>query len=229
MGRLEGVQRDAGHQLGARASGSGARDRDFNDIQRKSGGRDPGAECRGEAIEAQGVEVFLKQIQDELVERRYLPLRARKMEIPKDGGRKVRVLSIPSIRDRVVQGTLKLIVEPIFEADFQPGSFGYRPKRTAHQAVRCVADAIVRGQWQVIDLDLKAYFDSVRHDVLLAKVARRIDDNDVLHLLKLILKASGKMGVPQGGVISPVLSNLYLMRWIGCWSGRRNGHARASI
>jgi RNA-directed DNA polymerase len=163
-----------------------------------------------EAIEAQGVEVFLKQIQDELVERRYLPLRARRKEIPKDGGRKVRVLSIPSIRDRVVQGALKLIMEPIFEADFQPGSFGYRPKRTAHQAVRTVADAIVRGQWQVIDLDLKSYFDSVRHDVLLAKVAQRIDDNDVLHLLKLILKASGKMGVPQGGVISPVLSNLYL-------------------
>ena len=163
-----------------------------------------------DAIEAQGVEVFLKQIQDELIERRYLPLRARRKEIPKDGGRKVRVLSIPSIRDRVVQGALKLIVEPIFEADFQPGSFGYRPKRTAHQAVRTVADAIVRGQWQVIDLDLKSYFDSVRHDVLLAKVARRIDDNDVLHLLKLILKANGKMGVPQGGVISPVISNLYL-------------------
>jgi RNA-directed DNA polymerase len=163
-----------------------------------------------EAIEAQGVEVFLKQIQDELIERRYLPLRVRRKEIPKDGGRKVRVLSIPSIRDRVVQGALKLIVEPIFEADFQPGSFGYRPKRTAHQAVRTVADAIVRGQWQVIDLDLKSYFDSVRHDVLLAKVGQRIDDNDILHLLKLILKASGKMGVPQGGVISPVLSNLYL-------------------
>jgi RNA-directed DNA polymerase len=113
-------------------------------------------------------------------------------------------VTVPSIRDRVVQGALKLIVEPIFETDFQPGSFGYRPKRTAHQAVRTVADAIVRGQWQVIDLDLKSYFDSVRHDVLLAKVAQRIDDNDVLHLLKLILKASGKMGVPQGGVITPL-------------------------
>jgi RNA-directed DNA polymerase len=163
-----------------------------------------------ESIEEQGVEVFLQQIRDELIEHRYLPLRARKKEIPKDGGRKVRVLSIPSIRDRVVQGALKLIVEPIFEADFQPGSFGYRPKRTAHQAVTRVAEAISRWQTRVIDVDLRAYFDGVRHDVLLAKVAKRIDDDDVLHLLKLILKANGKQGVPQGGVISPVLSNLYL-------------------
>ena len=104
----------------------------------------------------------------------------------------------------MVQGALKLILEPIFEADFQPGSFGYRPKRTAHQAVMRVAEAIVEGKTRVIDLDLKAYFDNVRHDLLLAKVARRISDPDVLHLLKMILKANGKCGVPQGGVISPV-------------------------
>jgi RNA-directed DNA polymerase len=163
-----------------------------------------------EAIEEQGVEGFLEQIQDELVRRTYVPKRARKKEIPKEGTDKVRTLSIPCIRDRVVQGALKLIVEPVFEADFQPGSFGYRPKRTAHQALMRVADAIVRGKTRVIDLDLKAYFDSVRHDLLLTKVARRINDDDVLHLLKLMLKANGKRGVPQGGVISPVLSNLYL-------------------
>ena len=98
-----------------------------------------------EAIEAGGVEVFLEQIRDELVQRTYRPLRNRKQEIPKDGG-KVRVLSIPAIRDRVVQGALKLILEPIFEADFQAGSFGYRPKRTAHEAVHRVADAIVQVQ-----------------------------------------------------------------------------------
>jgi len=86
-----------------------------------------------EAIEAQGVEAFLEQIRDELVRRTYKPLPARRREIPKDGG-KVRVLSIPAIRDRVVQGALKLILEPIFEADFQPGSFGYRPKKTAHRS-----------------------------------------------------------------------------------------------
>jgi RNA-directed DNA polymerase len=110
----------------------------------------------------------------------------------------------------VVQGALKLIVEPIFEADFQPGSFGYRPKRSAHQAVARVAEAIVTGKTRVIDIDLKAYFDGVRHHLLLAKVAERIDDEDVMHLLKLMLKAHGKKGVPQGGVISPVISNLYL-------------------
>ena len=162
------------------------------------------------AIERSGVEGFLAQIRDELVEFRYLPLAVRKKEIPKDGGSKVRVLSIPAIRDRVVQGALKLILEPIFEADFQPGSYGYRPQRTAQQAVLRVEEAIMKGKKRIVDLDLKAYFDSVRHDVLLTKVAARVNDDDVLHLLKLILKSTGKRGVPQGGVISPVLSNLYL-------------------
>src|ERR1700757_1268078 len=161
------------------------------------------------AIERQGVEAFLGQIRDELVRHTYVPLPARRQEIPKDGG-KVRVLSIPSIRDRVVQGALKLILEPIFEADFQPGSFGYRPKRTAHDAVDRVARAIVQQKTRIIDIDLRSYFDNGRHDRLFAKVARRVDDVDVMHLLKIMLKANGKQGVPQGGVIPPLLSNLYL-------------------
>ena len=163
-----------------------------------------------EAIEASGVEAFLQQIRDELVARTYQPMRLRQKAIPKDGGTKVRVLSIPTIRDRVVQGALKLILEPIFEADFQPGSYGYRPKRGARDAVLRVADAIVKYKTRVIDVDLQAYFDNVRHHLLLAKVAQRVSDPDILHVLKLILKASGKQGVPQGGVISPLLSNLYL-------------------
>jgi RNA-directed DNA polymerase len=138
------------------------------------------------AIEAQGVEAFLAQIADELVERSYMPLPARRQEIPKDGG-KVRVLSIPSIRDRVVQGALKLILEPIFEADFQPGSFGYRPRRTAHEAVDRVARAIVQQKTRVIDIDLRSYFDNVRHDRLLAKGAQRVDDVDVMHLPRQLL------------------------------------------
>jgi RNA-directed DNA polymerase len=162
-----------------------------------------------EAIAEAGVEGLLAQLRDELVTRTYRPLRNRRVEIPKAGG-KVRVLGIPAIRDRVVQGALKLILEPIFEADFHDGSYGYRPKRTAQQAVNRVAEAIVRNKTRVLDLDLAAYFDSVRHDRLLAKVARRVNDRDILHVLKLILKASGKRGVPQGGVISPLLSNIYL-------------------
>src|SRR5438045_3308885 len=163
-----------------------------------------------EAIEESGAESFLRQIREELVTNRYRPMRARKKEIPKDGGTKVRVLSIPSIRDRVVQGALKLILEPIFEADFQAGSYGYRPKRTAHEAVARVAQAIVEEKTRIIDLDLKAYFDNVQHSLLLEKVARRVQDEAVMHLLKMILKATGKKGVPQGGVVSPLLSNLYL-------------------
>jgi RNA-directed DNA polymerase len=162
-----------------------------------------------DALEKQGEEKFLKQIRDELVSRTYQPMRNRKKAIPKDNG-KVRILSIPSIRDRVVQGALKLILEPIFEADFQPGSFGYRPKRSAHEAIARVAYEITYYKTRVIDLDLRAYFDNVRQHILLEKVAKRINDRDVMHLLKLILKASGKKGVPQGGVLSPVLSNLYL-------------------
>jgi retron-type reverse transcriptase len=128
---------------------------------------------------------------------------ARRKEIPKDGGRKVRVLSIPAIRDRVVQGALKLVLEPIFEADFQAGSFGYRPKRTAHEAVARVARAIVEEKTRIIDLDLTAYFDNVQQSLLLEKVARRVQDDAVMHLLKMILQATGKKGVPQGGVMTP--------------------------
>jgi RNA-directed DNA polymerase len=163
-----------------------------------------------EAIEESGVESFLKQIQNGLMQKTYQPMPVRKKGIPKDGGTKVRVLSIPAIRDRVVQGALKLILEPIFEADFQSGSYGYRPKRSAHEAVHRVDHAIVQGLTRIIDLDLRAYFDNVQHSLLLGQVARRVQDGSVMRLLKMILKSTGTKGVPQGGVISPMLSNLYL-------------------
>src|SRR5467141_189573 len=162
-----------------------------------------------EAIEVDGVERFLDQLREELVQRRYRPQRPRKVGIPKEGG-KVRQLSIPSIRDRVAQGALKLILEPIFDADFQPGSYGYRPKKSAQAAVQRVSDAILQGKTYVIDLDLRSYFDTVRHHIVLEKVARRVCDDAVLWLLRVMLKASGRQGVPQGGVISPLIGNVYL-------------------
>jgi RNA-directed DNA polymerase len=165
-----------------------------------------------EAIEAAGLEAFLEQIREELVNGTYQPTGYRRQAIPKDNGQGVRVLSIPAIRDRVVQGALKLILEPIFEAAFQEGSYGYRPGRSAHEAVEHVAEAIVKYKTRVLDIDLSAYFDNIRHDILLAKVAQRVDDPDIMHVLKRLLKATGKQGVAQGDVIAPLLSNLYLTK-----------------
>ncbi len=162
-----------------------------------------------EVIEESGLDEFLENIHHELVSRTYLPMRNRIKTIPKGGG-KFRTLGIANIRDRVVQGALKLILEPIFESDFQEGSYGYRPKRTAHQAIERISKAIVCEKTRVIDLDLTSYFDTIRHDILLSKVAKRVNDADIMRLLKLMLKAGGKRGAPQGSVISPLLSNIYL-------------------
>ena len=161
------------------------------------------------SVESAGRAEFLEQLREELVCGSYRPDRVRRVGIPKSGG-KLRMLSIPTVRDRVVQGALKLILEPIFEADFQAGSFGYRPKRSAHDALQRVRQGILQGKTRVIDLDLQSYFDNVRHHLLLEKVAVRVDDDAIMGLLKKILKSSGSRGVPQGGVISPLLSNLYL-------------------
>jgi len=163
-----------------------------------------------EAIEAAGLEAWLHQLRAELLGHNYLPTRLRRVEIPKPGGKGVRVLSIPTIRDRVVQGALKLILEPIFEADFQSGAYGYRPKRSAHDAVEQVAQAIVHHKTRILDIDLRSFFDNVRHHILFEKVAQRVNDPEVMHLLKLLVKATGTKGLSQGGVLSPVLSNLYL-------------------
>jgi RNA-directed DNA polymerase len=162
-----------------------------------------------EQLEAEGVEGFLEALSHELRERSYRPLPCRQVNIPKEGG-KVRGLKIPAIRDRVVQGAVRLILEPIFEADFQEGSYGYRPNRTAHQALERVERGLNRRLHQVLDLDLKSYFDTVRHDLLLSKLARRIQDDDLLWLCKSILKSAGKRGLPQGSVIGPLWANVFL-------------------
>jgi RNA-directed DNA polymerase len=162
-----------------------------------------------EQLEAQGVEGLLEALSQELRDKSYRSLRCRQVNIPKEGG-KVRGLKIPAIRDRVVQGALRLILEPIFEADFQEGSYGYRPNRTAHQALERVEKGLKRRLHQVIDLDLKSYFDTIRHDLLLVKLARRIQDDDVLWLCKSILTSAGKRGLPQGSVIGPLWANVFL-------------------
>jgi RNA-directed DNA polymerase len=161
------------------------------------------------AIELRGLKKFLEEIREELLSGNYKPSKNRRVEIPKGNG-KTRQLGIPTIKDRVVQGAVKLILEPIFEADFHASSFAYRPKRTAHQALDRVVHGLVQGLTRVIDVDLKSYFDNLRHHLLLQKLAKRVQDPKVLHLVKQILKANGKKGVPQGGVLSPLMANLYL-------------------
>jgi RNA-directed DNA polymerase len=163
-----------------------------------------------EAIEAVGLPEFLDAIRDDLITGSYQPKPNRRVEIPKENG-KVRVLQIPCIRDRVVQGALKLILEAIFEAEFCPNSYGFRPKRSPHQALAHVRRSVMRRMSTVVDVDLSKYFDTVRHSVLLDKIAKRVQDPEVMHLIKQIIKAAGKVGVPQGGPFSPLAANIYLI------------------
>ena len=146
-----------------------------------------------EDIEALGVDQFLGEIREDLLTRTYRPQATRPVEIPKSNA-KTRRLQIPCIRDRVVQGALKLILEAIFEADFCNNSYGFRPKRSQHLALAEVRRSILRRMWLVVDVDLSKYFDTIRHHILLNKIARRIQDPDVMHLIKQIIKVNGRLG-----------------------------------
>src|SRR5260370_3418299 len=160
-------------------------------------------------IETQGRKTFLAAIQEDLVTGRYKPMPNRRVDIPKGNG-KVRTLQIPCIRDRVVQGAVKLILEAIFEADFCTNSYGFRPRRSPHRALAEVRRSGLRRMSTVIAVDLSKYFDTIRHSVLLDKIAKRVQDPQVLHLVNQIIKVGGKIGVPQGGPFSPLAANIYL-------------------
>ena len=162
-----------------------------------------------EDIERTGRPEFLASVREELITGRYKPKPNRRVDIPKGNG-KFRTLQIPCIRDRVVQGAVKLILEAIFEADFCSNSYGFRPQRSPHRALAEVRRSVLRRMSTVIDVDLSRYFDTIRHSVLLDKIATRVQDPQVLHLVKQIIKAGGKIGVPQGGPFSPLAANIYL-------------------
>jgi group II intron reverse transcriptase/maturase len=176
----------------------------------KGNGGAPGIDGQTfEDIERTGRPEFLATVREELITGRYKPKPNRRVDLPKGNG-KFRTLQIPCIRDRVVQGAVKLILEAIFEADFCSNSYGFRPQRSPHRALAEVRRSVLRRMSTVIDVDLCRYFDTIRHSVLLDKVAKRVQDTQVLHLVKQIIKAGGEIGVPQGGPFSPLAANIYL-------------------
>ena len=183
-------------------------------------------------VEEYGIARLVDELAADLAEHRYRPLPARRVWIPKPGSTEQRPLSIPAVRDRIVQAALKLVIEPVFEADFQPCSFGFRPKRSAHDALQVLIDEAWRGRRWVVETDIASCFDAIPHDRLMAVVEERIMDRQILKLLRAMLRAGvmeggvvsvGDAGTPQGGVVSPLLCNVYLNRLDRSWKAKGVG------
>jgi RNA-directed DNA polymerase len=178
------------------------------------------------AVEEYGVARLLDELASELGEGRYRPLAARRVMIPKPGTAEQRPLSIPPVRDRIVQAAAKIVLEPVFEADFLPSSFGFRPKRSAHDALQVLIDECGRGRRWVVETDIASCFTAIPHEKLMQAVQERVCDQSVLKLLRVMLRAGvmedGQVrrpatGTPQGGVLSPLMCNVYLHRLDRAW------------
>ena len=179
------------------------------------------------AVEEYGIDRLLGELAAELEEGRYRPMPARRVYIPKPGVRdEQRPLSIPPVRDRIVQAAVKIVLEPVFEADFLPCSFGFRPGRSAHDALQVLIDECWRGRRWVVETDIASCFSAIPHEKLMQAVQERICDQPVLKLLRAMLRAGvmedGQVrrpvtGTPQGGVVSPVMCNVYLHRLDRAW------------
>jgi RNA-directed DNA polymerase len=183
-------------------------------------------------VERYGVARLLDELAADLKERRYRPLPARRVFIPKPGSSEQRPLSIPTVRDRIVQAALRIVLEPIFEADMLDCSFGFRPRRSAHDALQVLIDECWRGRRWVVETDIANCFEAIPHSGLVQAVEERVCDRAVLDLVRGMLRAGvmqdGSLrrsvaGTPQGGVVSPLLANVYLHRLDRAWQAREHG------
>jgi len=219
------------HALNDKVSRRDVLSRAWAAVRRNNGA--PGIDATTLAdVEEYGVTRLLGEVAADLKDRRWRPFPARRVFIPKPGSKDRRPLSIPTVRDRIVQAALKIVLEPVFEADFLPCSYGFRPKRSAHDALQVLIDESWRGRRWVVETDIANCFEAIPHELLMQAVQERVSDQGVLRLLRAMLRAGvmqdgtlrrSVTGTPQGGVISPLLANVYLHRLDRAWSTREHG------